>query len=156
VNSRGTLNPFYRPGEWAFKTPFAVSGEKQWNRDWTVELAINVNGINEGQDFDPGPAPEDFTYFSLDAMAKWYFGRQIFRRGYDKIDFYLNGGLGFFTIDQSNVSVNFGGGVLFWLNEDNTFGLRLQCIGKFAFNNADSGFDNNHYQWGLHAIWRLK
>jgi hypothetical protein len=100
-----------------FKTPFAVSGEKQWNRDWTVELAINVNGINEGQDFDPGPAPEDFTYFSLDAMAKWYFGRQIFRRGYDKIDFYLNGGLGFFTIDQSNVSVNFGGGVLFWLNE---------------------------------------
>ena len=46
-------------------------------------------------------------------------------------------------------------GVLFWLDEDNEFGLRLQLVGKFAFNNNDSGFDNNHYQYGLHFVWRL-
>jgi hypothetical protein len=155
VNSLGTLNPIYKPGKWAFKTPFAISGEKQLDRDWNFELAMNLNGVNEGQDFDPGAPPRDLTYFSVDALAKWYFGRQIFRRGYDRIDFYATAGLGFFTIDKANGSVNFGGGVLFWLDENNTFGLRLQCIGKFAFNNRDSGYDNNHYQWGLHGVWRL-
>lgn len=165
INSLGTQNPFASPGDWAFQTPFTLAGEKQFARDWTIELAFNINGWNEGKRLDNGSAPtpptegpiatDDFGYFSVDTNAKWYFGRQIFRRGYDKIDFYANAGLGFFTIDDTNIAVNFGGGALFWLNEENTFGIRLQLIGKFAFNNADSGFDNNHYQWGLHGIWRL-
>lgn len=155
VNSLGTLSPFNSPEDWAFRTPFSASVEKQWDRDFTIELAINLNGIKEDRRFDPGPAPETFTYFSVDTNVKYYFGRHIFRRGYDKIDFYADGGLGFFSIDNTNIAINFGGGVLFWLDEENKFGIRLQLIGKFAFNNADSGFDNNHYQWGLHGVYRL-
>jgi len=165
VNSLGSLNPFYQPGNWAFRTPFAFSAEKQFARDWTLELAINTNGWKEGDPIDrgsepdnplnPGTAPQDFSYFAFDINAKWYFGRQVFRRGNDKIDLYANGGLGVFSIDGTNLSFNLGGGILFWLNEENTFGLRLQVIGKFAFDNSNSGYDNNHYQWGLHAIYRL-
>ena len=155
VNSLGTLNPFESPGDWRFKTPISLSGELQWDRDFTFELALNINGIKEGKRFDPVPAPQDFTYVSFDLHLKYYFGRQIFRRGYDKIDFYANGGAGFFSINDTNLSINFGGGALFWLNESNTFGIRIQLISKFAINNANSGFENNHFQYGLHGVWRL-
>jgi len=155
VNDLGTRNPFASPGDWYFKTPFSFSGEKQFDRDWTIEIAININGLNEGDRSDPVTAPENLTYFSLDTNVKYYFGRQIFRRGFDKVDFYAASGLGFFTIDDTNASFNFGGGVLWWVDEFNTMGIRLQAIAKFAFNNSDSGFANNHFQYGLHFVWRL-
>ncbi len=155
VNSLGTLNPFESPGDWMFKNPFTVSAERQFARDFNFEFALNLNGINQGERFDPVPATSDFTYISFDTNVRYNFGRLIFRRGYDKIDFSAIGGAGFFRIDGSNLSFNLGGAALFWLNENNTFGLRLQVVGKFALNNDSSGFENNHYQYGLHAVWRL-
>ena len=73
----------------------------------------------------------------------------------DWIDIYGNAGLGFFSIDETNISANLGGGLLFWINGDKTFGIRAQVIGKFAFNHSDSGLDNNHYQYHLQAVFKL-
>ena len=97
---------------------------------------------------------EDYNYLSLDTHVKYYFGQHIFPRT-DWIDFYANAGIGFFHIDETNISANLGGGVLVWLNDSRTFGLRAQTIGKFAFNHPDSGFDNNHYQYHLQAVFKL-
>jgi hypothetical protein len=36
INNLGTRNPFASPSDWAFKTPFTLSGEKQIARDWNI------------------------------------------------------------------------------------------------------------------------
>ena len=154
INSLGTQSPINSPEDWAFRHPIAVSVEKGWSELFSIELAASFNGFEENVRFDPRPATEDFTYFGLDTHIKYYFGEHIFPRE-DWIDFYGSAGIGMFTIDEANISINAGGGVLVWLNRYRTFGLRAQIIGKFAFDNANSGFDNNHYQYNLQAVFKL-
>ncbi|WP_299098967.1 outer membrane beta-barrel protein [uncultured Winogradskyella sp.] len=157
INSLGSRNPIYQPGDWTFEFPISAAVEFNWSEDFAIEQSITFNGFAESSKIDVvpfGPLPKDYNYVSLDTHLKYYFGRHIFRDA-DWIDFYANAGIGFFHIDETNISANLGGGVLFWLNKNRTFGLRAQTIGKFAFNHKDSGFDNNHYQYHLQAIFKL-
>lgn len=99
-----------------------------------------------------------YNYLSLDTHAKYYFKELIFGRGsyMSWFNIYANAGLGYFKIEESKLSANIGGGVLFWLNSNETIGLRAQAIGKFSFNNSVGSFyDNNHYQYHLQAIFKL-
>lgn len=152
INSLGKKNPFYHPGDWTFKFPISAAVELIWTDYLAIEQAVTFNGFNEKIDFEV--TDEDFDYVSFDTHLKYYFGRHIFPRT-DWIDFYANAGLGFFHIDETNISANFGGGVLFWLNDSRSFGLRAQSIAKFAFNHKKSGFDNNHFQYHLQAVFKL-
>ena len=154
LNSLGTQSPINSPDDWALKYPIAVAAEKQWTRDLAIEVSASVNGISEDDRFDPAAAPRNFTYFALDTNVKYYFGERIFPRT-EWLDFYANGGVGFFHISEVNITGNLGGGVLVWLNTNRSFGLRAQIMGKFAINNAESGFDNNHYQYTLQAVFKL-
>jgi hypothetical protein len=154
INSLGSRSPIYHPEDWSFQFPISAAAEYKWNNDFSVEQAITFNGFTESNEIDGADLKDDYNYLSFDTHLKYYFGKHIFPNT-DWLDFYANAGVGFFHIDKTNISANLGGGVLFWLNQSKSFGLRAQTIGKFAFNHPDSGFDNNHFQYHLQAIFKL-
>jgi hypothetical protein len=151
INSLGTRSPINSPDEWSFRYPISAAAEFNWGNNFTIEPSFTFNGFTEKNTIDGATLTKDYNYISFDTHVKYYFGRYILPET-DWINFYANAGLGLFHIDKTNVSANLGGGVLFWLNEKQTFGLRAQTIGKFAFDHPDSGFDNNHFQYHLQAV----
>lgn len=157
INSLGSKNPFKSPGDWAFRFPLAFGAETRWSELFTLEIALSLNGFAENAPLDAvGPPSTNETYIALDTSLKYYFGEYIFPRT-EWIDFYGNAGLGVFSLDGANISANIGGGALFWLNRNNTFGFRLQGIGKFALNHSDNGrvYANNHFQYSLQLVFKL-
>ena len=156
INSLGSQSPIYHPEDWSFKFPVAAAVEFNWTERFAIEQSITFNGFNSYDDeIDNGVLKRDYNYISLDTHVKYYLGEHLFGRRTDWVNIYVNGGLGFFHIDETNISANIGGGVLFWLNKNRTFGLRAQTIAKFAFEHPKSGFDNNHYQYHLQAVFKL-
>ena len=154
INSQGTRSPVGGIGDWAINVPISLGVELAWTSGLSIEQAFTLNSFAEGDKIDGIELQEDYTYLSFDTHAKYYFGKHLFPSA-DWIDFYANAGVGFFKIDDTNISMNLGGGVLFWLNRRQTFGIRAQVIGKFAFDHSDSGLDNNHYQTHIQAIFAL-
>lgn len=154
INSLGSQSPIYHPSDWSFQFPISAAVEFNWSEIISIEQSITFNGFTSEHTIDHADLKEDYNYLSLDTHVKYYFGQHIFPRT-DWIEIYANAGIGFFHIDETNISANLGGGVLVWLNSSRTFGLRAQTIGKFAFNHPDSGYDNNHYQYHLQAVFKL-
>ncbi|MEO1032027.1 MAG: hypothetical protein AAFX55_11515 [Bacteroidota bacterium] len=154
INSQGTQSPVGGLTDWAINIPISLAVEVAWTSGLSIEQAFTINSFAEGDEIDGVTLQDDFTYLSFDTHAKYYFGKHIFPRT-EWIDFYGNAGVGFFNIDETNVSLNLGGGVLVWLNRRQTFGIRAQVIGKFALDHSNSGFDNNHYQTHIQAIFAL-
>jgi len=155
INSLGSRSPIYHPGDWSFQFPVSAAVEFNWSENFSIEQAITFNGFNEDKLIDGVDLQEDYNYLSLDTHVKYYFGEHILGRNADWIDFYANAGVGFYHIDETNISANVGGGALVWLNGSRTFGLRAQTIAKFAFSHSESGFDNNHFQYHLQAVFKL-
>ncbi|MBO6881110.1 MULTISPECIES: hypothetical protein [Winogradskyella] len=154
INSLGSQSPIYRPGDWANGIPISLAVEVGWTTGFSIEQAFTVNKFSEDDEIDGADLKQDYTYTSFDTHVKYYFGKHIFPDA-DWLDFYGNAGVGFFSIDNTNVSANLGGGVLVWLNRRQTIGIRGQVIGKFALNHKESGLDNNHYQTHLQVIFAL-
>ena len=158
INSLGSKNPFEDPGDWAFRTPLSISLETRWARLFSLDVALNFNGFEENAPLDAaGPPSEDITYWSLDSSLKYYFGEHILPRS-EWIDFYGSAGLGIFTIEDTNISVNIGGGIMIWPSKrSKSWGIKLQGIGKFAFNHSDRGrvYPNNHFQYSIQVLFRL-
>jgi len=157
VNSLGTKGPFNSPGDWAFRFPISLSVETKWARLFSLDIALNFNGFEENERLDAaGPPDENLSYWSLDSSVKYYFGEFILPRS-EWIDFYGSAGLGIFTIEDTNISVNVGGGMMIWPNSRKQFGIKLQGVGKFALNHSNSGdeYPNNHFQYSIQFLFRL-
>lgn len=154
INSQGTQSPVGKMGDWAINIPISLAVEIGWTSGLSIEQAFTLNSFSEGESIDGVKLQDDYSYLSFDTHAKYYFGKHILPKT-DWIDFYGNAGVGFFHIDNTNISLNLGGGVLFWLNRRQTYGIRAQVIGKFALDHSDSGLDNNHYQTHIQAIFLL-
>ncbi len=154
INSIGSQSPFNSPGDWAFGLPISAAVELGWTSGLSIEQSITVNKFSEDEIIDGATLTEDFTYLSFDTHAKYYFGKHIFPDT-DWLDFYANAGVGIFTVDETNISGNLGGGVLVWLNRRKTLGVRAQTIAKFALDHKESGFDNNHFQAHLQLVFAL-
>lgn len=154
INSQGSQSPVGKIGDWAINIPVSLAVEVGWESGFSVEQAFTLNSFAKGDEIDGAELLEDYTYYSFDTHAKYYFGKHIFPSA-DWIDFYGNAGVGFFKVDNTNISLNLGGGALVWLNRRQTIGIRAQVIAKFALDHADSGFDNNHFQTHLQAIFAL-
>ena len=157
INSLGSQSPIYHPEDWSFQNPISAAVEFNWTEKFAIEQSITFNGFTTENriDSDYNNLKEDYNYLSLDTHVKYYFGEHIFGDRLDWLELYVNGGIGFFHIDETNMSANLGGGVLVWLNDSRTFGIRAQTIGKFAFNHPDSGYDDNHYQYHLQVVFKL-
>ncbi|WP_400076746.1 outer membrane beta-barrel protein [Winogradskyella sp. R77965] len=154
INSLGSRSPIFHPGDWAKRFPVSAAVEFNWSEKFGIEQSITFNGFTEDDEIDGADLKKDYNYISFDTHLKYYFGQYIFPNS-DQIDLYANAGLGFFQIDETNISANLGGGIMYWVNRTRNFGIRAQVIGKFAFNHAESGLDNNHFQYHLQAVFRL-
>ena len=154
INSLGTKSPINSPGDWANGLPISLAIELGWTTGLSIEQSFTLNKFAEGDEIDGVTLTEDFTYTSFDTHVKYYFGKHIIPNA-DWIDFYANAGVGIFSVDETNISANIGGGLLVWFNRRRTIGARLQTIAKFAFDQKESGFDNNHFQSHLQLIFAL-
>ena len=96
------------------------------------------------------------THFALDTHLKYYFGEKVFPNT-DWIDFYGMAGLGYFYIEDSNISANIGAGAMFWFDNKQSMGVKAQGMAKLAFNHSNSGstYANNHFQYNLMFVFRL-
>lgn len=153
LGNLGTRNPVERLDEFSLKNPLIVGIEYRWTKFLSIEQDIIFNGYDEGEYIDRGFLTEDVLYFSTNTNLKFYFSDYLYDA--DWVDLYVAGGLGIFTIEELNSSVNVLGGVNFWINANRTIGIRLQSAGKFAFNHPDKQFDNNHWIHSIQATFRL-
>jgi hypothetical protein len=154
INSAGTQSPFNGLDDWGINLPLSAAIELAWTSGIAIEQAFTLNSFAEGNRIDGALLTEDYTYMSFDTHVKYYFGKHIIP-DWDWLDLYANAGVGFFTVDETNISANLGGGIQVWLNRRQTIGVRLQTIAKFAFDHAESGFDNNHYQTHIQMVFAL-
>jgi hypothetical protein len=140
VNNLSLRSPLNSPGDWAFETPlaFGIEARSYYNEDLAISIDAAFNKIN------------DLTYYSLDGSVKYYMNEWI---PIDNFEFFAQGGLGVFNIDETNVSANAGGGVLYWFNDK--FGVRLRSMAKFAFSASENLNTNNHFQHNLELVFVL-
>ena len=156
VVNLGERNPFFSPDKWAFKRPIAISAERGLSEYLGIDFNLSLNGFNKGDQIDGMTLPEDYNYLSADASLKYYFGRQLFTNyNASWFDLYALAGPGYFVIDESNLSLNLGGGVIFWLNDDQRLGIKLQSTAKFAIDAKEYLVDNNHFQYHLQMVFKL-
>ncbi|MEM6517166.1 MAG: hypothetical protein AAF688_13350 [Bacteroidota bacterium] len=153
LGSLGTQNPVERLDEFSFKNPLMVGIEFRWLDFLSFEQDIILNGFDEGQFLDNGILTEDIFYFATNSNLKFYFSDYIYDA--DWVDLYIGTGIGIFTIDEFNTAANVMGGVNFWVNRTRTIGVKIQGAGKFAFNNNNRQFDNNHWVHSLQVTFRL-
>jgi hypothetical protein len=157
INSQGTKSPIKNLDEWAFRTPLSISAETKWSRLFSIEIMASINGYAEGAALDAaGTTTNSLTYYALDTSINYDFGEYIFPNT-EWLDFYARAGLGYFHLDNGNISGNFGGGFKLWLTTNKSIGLKGAVIGKFALNHSDKGdnYANNHFQYVLQMVFRL-
>lgn len=157
VNSQGTKSPVENMEDWALRNPISISAETQWSRLFSIEIMASLNGYKEGAALDAaGTTTNSLTYYALDTSINYDFGEYIFPNT-EWLDFYARAGLGYFHLDNGNISGNFGGGFKLWLTTNKSIGLKGAVIGKFALNHSDKGdnYANNHFQYVLQMVFRL-
>jgi len=153
LGNLGTRNPAEDLGDFSLKNPLIIGIEYRWLEFLSVEQDIVLNGFNDGEFIDNGTLSEDIFYFSTNTNLKFYFSDYIYDA--DWVDLYIATGLGIFTMEELNTSVNVLGGVNFWVNETRTIGIRLQSAGKLAFNSDFRQYANNHWIHSIQATFRL-
>ena len=154
VNNLGTRNPIESPSEWVFKNPFSFGAEKILDNRFGIDLNLSFNGYSKDDNRDGGSSDGTYDYFSFDPSVKYYFGDIIFKE-YSRFHLYAMAGPGFYFIDENNVTVNVGGGLLVWLNDNQSFGIKLQSLGKFALDSKDDKYNDNHFQYHLQLVFEL-
>lgn len=140
INNLGIRSPLNSASDWAFKNPisFGIELKAQFIDNLAFEETISFNKV------------EEYTYYSLDSSLKYYLNDLIKS---ETFELFMQGGLGLFNINGTNVSANIGGGMQYWL--DDKWGIRLKSFGKFAFNAKDNLFNNNHFQHFFEVIYKL-
>jgi len=152
TGSLGTRNPFEKLGDFQFKQPLAIAVQHRWTRLFSIEQDFTMNKFSEMTVIDVTPVPEDFNYFSTNTYIKYYVSDHLFKTA-TWFDVYTGGGVGVFHIDELNTSANLVLGGTLWISD--AIGIRLQGVGKFAFNHKDNRFDNNHFQYMLQGVFKL-
>lgn len=154
VGSLGTRNPVGKLDQFEFGRPIALGVEHQWSRLLSIEQDITFNRFNERSEIDGVTLSESLNYFSTNTYLKYYYSNDLFKNtDLNWLDLYAGGGLGLFSIDELNTSANLVLGGKIWVSDN--IGIRLQGVGKFAFNHKDSRFDNNHFQYMLQVVFKL-
>lgn len=150
VGSLGERQPLSRIDEFEFNRPFAIGIEGRWTKYFYIEQDFTMNQFDT--EIDGGRLTETYDYYSTNTYLKYYFSESLFQNA-DWLDLFVGGGLGLFIVDEVNGSGNVVVGGTLWIKPK--FGIRLQSIGKFAFDAGDKIYDNNHFQYTLQAIFKL-
>ena len=133
--------------------PIAVGLQYNLSDNFAIEQSVTFNKFNDDVK-NSGPLDKKFYYFSSDTSVKYNFG-QLFLPRRNRLELTANAGLGFYQVEKFNTTINLGGGVLWWLTDDKTFGLRLQTLVKIGEKDANEFISNNHFQHHLQFIIAL-
>lgn len=150
VGSLGERQPFSRIDEFEFNRPFAIGVEGRWTKYFYIEQDFTMNQFDS--EIDNGVLRETYNYYSTNTYLKYYFSESLFQNA-DWLDLFVGTGLGLFIVENVNGSGNVLLGGTVWIKPK--FGVRLQGIGKFAFDASDKVYDNNHLQYTFQVIFKL-
>ena len=129
----------------ALKNPFSLSVEYRQSRKFSFLGRMSVNQwISNKGIIDRKIIPSDLNYLGFDGGVKFYFDELLERpSSRNWFELFVEGGLGYFQIDKGQLSINFGGGAIFWISK--TMALNLQLMTKSTKNEL-SLFSSSHYQ----------
>ncbi len=147
VDNSGDTNPFNGLAlkKMGFTNNIAAGVDYQFHEHWSVGLLISNNKFKAPDaELDGEFITENMNYFAADFNLKYYLlGKQENSIVSKRFNMYLSGGLGAFKIKNNTLSLNFGGGLIYWLND--SFGVNLESVAKWT---TESGlkYDSNHFQ----------
>jgi len=133
--------------------PLALGLQYNLSDNFAIEQSVAFNKFPNDIK-DSGPLDKKFYYFSADTSVKYNFG-QLFLPRRNRLELTANAGIGFYQVEKMETTINIGGGVLWWLTDDKTYGLRLQTLGKFGKVGANEFIANNYFQHHLQFVIAL-
>lgn len=133
--------------------PVALGLQYNLSDNFAIEQSVTFNKFPNDVK-NSGPLDKKYFYFSADTSVKYNFG-QLFLPRRNRLELTVNAGLGFYQVEKVDTTINIGGGVLWWLTDDKTFGLRLQTLGKFGKDGANEFISNNYFQHHLQFVIAL-
>lgn len=147
VDNSGDTNPFNGLDlkKMGFSNNYAAGIDYRFHRHWSVGLfASNNRFVANRAELDGVIISKDMKYFATDLNLKYYlWGAEYENINSNRFNIYLSGGVGSFKIVDSSISLNFGGGLIYWLND--SFALNLESVAKWA-TKSNVQFDSNHFQ----------
>ena len=159
IDSDGSgINQAFKTKQWNFEHPMMLSAEYKWSDLLATSFSLSFNQLGEDKLIDGLYPNKDLIYVAFDLNGQLYFDHFIFETTRnDWFEAYAIVGLGMPVIinnDNNNVdgSFNTGLGFNFWISDN--LGLRLQTVGKLAFNHGVNNH-SNHIQNSFSVIARL-
>ncbi len=159
IDSDGTgFNQAFKTKQWNFKHPIMFTAERKWNNTFATSFSLSFNQLEKSNLLDGVYPTKDFSYVAFDLNGHLYFDHFIFKTTRnDWFEAYAIAGLGIPVIinnDNNNAdgSFNTGLGLNFWISDN--WGIRLQSVGKFAFNHGTNNH-SNHIQNSFAIIARF-
>lgn len=155
VDNSGDNNPFNGLDlkKMGFSQNYSVGIDYRFHRHWSLGIFISNNRFvaNEAE-LDGSTITADKNYFATDVNLKYYlWGAEYENENSNKFNLYLSAGAGSFKISENTLSLNFGGGLIYWLND--SFGVNLESVAKWEMN-GEAQFDTNHFQHFLGITYR--
>lgn len=155
VDSTGDENPFdgLELSKMGFAQNYGIGIDYQFHKKWSVGLLFTNNKFKANKSvIDKETITEDMDYLAADLNLKYYFF-DAYKEDMStrRFNMYLSGGVGSFKIVDPTVSFNFGGGLLFWMND--SFGINLESTAKWTAKN-DVKYDSNHFQHFVGITYR--
>lgn len=147
VDNSGDTNPFngLELKKMGFSNNIAAGVDYRFHKHWSVGLFLSNNKFKAPYaEVDGEFITENMDYFAVDANLKYYlWSAQHEDNTSNRFNMYVSGGVGSFKIVDNTLSLNFGGGLIYWLND--SFGVNLESVAKWTTEN-DVKYDSNHFQ----------
>ncbi|MCL7753298.1 OmpA family protein [Polaribacter sp. Z022] len=153
VDNSGDTNPFngFELKKMGFSNNIAGGLEYRFHKHWSAGLFLSINKFKAPDaELDGEFITMDLDYFATDLSMKYYLRSAT--NELNRFNMYLSGGVGMFKIVDNTLSLNFGGGLVYWLND--SFGVTLESVAKFTTEN-DVQYDSNHFQHFAGITFRL-
>ena len=154
VDNSGAQNPF-NTKNWNFSRPWIIEGGYQFRPNWAINGAVSINKLTTDNLHNNQPIFKDSNLFALDVTVQYMYDHWFTNTPrIDPFEAYVVSGLGFTNVFGDDVFMfDFGLGFNLWLVQD--VGIRLQSMGKFAFND-NSKYLNNYIQHSVQLIYRFE
>lgn len=155
TGEHGPFNAFSTPEEMAFSTPLKFGIEYRFGEFYALGLDASINKWKAPDAVIDGAfLLEDQDYFAIDANFKVYYD-EVFNwlTNTDWLDLYLNGGVGFFKVNDGSFTGNFGGGANIWLSPK--LGLNIEALAKWTLDNKPAIYESNHFQYSIGLTYRF-
>lgn len=153
IDNTGTLdNQFLNTSrQWNYTPAVSLfSVERSFSEKLSLASTIAMNVISSKKVQNGATITEDVNYYGLDVNGKFFFDDYIVNQSV--VDSYVVLGLGVNSVDDFvNETANFGLGLNLWFQPN--FGLRLQTLGKYGFEQKT--LLNNHIQHTAELIFKF-